>query len=481
MAMKRLVEDFGEYSRVCYPDRLLRSYQLEAAGPVLEATTAGRGGSFAVLFSRQAGKDELLARMLAYLLFRYRVDGRAAVVGTPTFRPQAVVSRRRLMDRMQTPLHRGAMLAQGYRVVCGTSGVAYMSTDPKANARGETADLVLVANEAQDISVEHWDPTFAPMAASTNAPLVTSGTPWVSGSLLSRERVLCREMGTLFEADWRRVAEEVPAYGEYVKGQIAKLGEGHPFIKSEYCLEELGSEGGLFPERRRAQMCGEHERRHAGEAGKVYALLVDVAGEDEDQPDDPGARTREKRRDSTALTVVEVDLGSVRDPLVARPSYRVVDRAEWVGVKHPVLYQKLVDLARNVWKARYLVVDATGIGAGLASFLGAALEKTRTEVHPFVFSLKSKSDLGWSFVGAVESGRFKDYKDDGKPETRHFWRQVKNCEYTVDVGPGRIMRWSVPERKGYDDLLVSAALVGYLEGLEWRPREFAGRTREDFP
>jgi hypothetical protein len=478
--MRRLVEDFGEYSQVCYAGRPLRSYQLEAAGPVLEAIGGGRGGAFAVLFSRQAGKDELLARMLAYLLFRFRLDGRAAVVGTPTFRPQAVVSRRRLMDRMQTPLHRGAMLAQGYRVVCGTSGVSYMSTDPKANARGETADLVLVAIEAQDISVEHWDPTFAPMAASTNAPLVTSGTPWVSGSLLSRERELCRQGGTLFEADWMRVAEEVPAYGEYVKGQVAKLGEGHPFIKSEYCLEELGSEGGLFPERRRVQMRGEHARRHEAEGGKQYALLVDVAGEDEDQPDDPGARARERRRDSTALTVVEVDLESVKDQFVARPSYRVVDRAEWVGVKHTTLYHKLLDLARNVWKARYLVVDATGIGAGLASFLAAALAKTRCEVHPFVFSLKSKSDLGWAFVGVVESGRYKEYRDDGEAETRHFWRQVEGCEYTVDVGPGRIMRWSVPERKGYDDLLVSAALVGHLDELEWRQREFGGRTRADF-
>ena len=227
-------------------------------------------------------------------------------------------------------------------------------------------------------------------------------------------------------------------------------------------------------------MVGEHQRRRKAESGKQYALLVDVAGEDEDQPDDVGARGREKRRDSTALTVVEVDLGTVRDPLIARPSYRVVDRAEWVGVKHTTLYGKLLDLARAVWKARYLVVDATGVGAGLASFLAAAMKGSRCEVHPFVFSLKSKSDLGWNFLGVVESGRYKDYAPDGEVETGRFWGQVEACEFTVDVGPGRIMRWAVPEKRGHDDLLISASMVGYLDTLEWRAGGYGGRTREDF-
>jgi hypothetical protein len=237
----------------------------EAAGPLIRAVTEGRGGSYQMLFSRQSGKDETIAQVLAYLMLRYRLDGRGVVMGTPTFRPQALVSRRRLMDRMKTPLHKGAGLAQEYSVACGTSGVSFLSTDPKANARGETVDLALMVNEAQDVDPGHFDAVLAPMAASTNAPLVTAGTSWSDTSLLARERRITREMGTLYEADCRRVAEEVPAYGEYVKGQIAKLGEGHPFIRTEYCLEELGAEGGLFPERRRAQMRGEHKRRSTRE------------------------------------------------------------------------------------------------------------------------------------------------------------------------------------------------------------------------
>jgi hypothetical protein len=64
-------------------------------------------------------------------------------------------------------------------------------------------------------------------------------------------------------------------------------------------------------------------------------------------------------------------------------------------------------------------------------------------------------------------------------DTRTFWGQVEGCEYTVDEGPGRIMRWSVPEAKGHDDLLISAALVGALDDRDWRPRVAVGRTRAD--
>ncbi len=42
-ALRRLLNDFGVFSRVCYPERMLREYQLEAALPVLEAVERGKG------------------------------------------------------------------------------------------------------------------------------------------------------------------------------------------------------------------------------------------------------------------------------------------------------------------------------------------------------------------------------------------------------------------------------------------------------
>jgi len=156
-------------------------------------------------------------------------------------------------------------------------------------------------------------------------------------------------------------------------------------------------------------------------------------------------------------------------------------------VKHTTLYHQLVDLARDVWQARYVVVDSTGVGAGLSSFLRSALGER--VVLPFVFSQASKSKLGWDFLGIIDSGRYKDYAltveregglpllaDPGAQELSDvFWRQVEQCTYEVRPGPGRLMSWSVPDPKVHDDLLLSAALVGVLDEQDWRPREAKGR------
>src|SRR5215207_11749890 len=104
------------------------------------------------------------------------------------------------------------------------------------------------------------------------------------------------------------------------------------------------------------------------------------------------------------------------------PTYRVVDRMAWTGTKHTALHDQLVDLALNVWKLSALVVDTTGVGAGLASFLADQLGRgpRRVIVDPFVFTGKSKSDLGWAFVGLIDGGRIKEYADDGADITRIY-------------------------------------------------------------
>ncbi len=84
------------------------------------------------------------------------------------------------------------------------------------------------------------------------------------------------------------------------------------------------------------------------------------------------------------------------------------------GARTVDVHARIVDLAVNVWKAGAVVVDATGVGAGLASFLQASLGsgKRPIRVIPFLFSAQSKSALGWDFTNLVDTGRFKEYRDD---------------------------------------------------------------------
>jgi hypothetical protein len=129
-----------------------------------------------------------------------------------------------------------------------------------------------------------------------------------------------------------------------------------------------------------------------------------------------------------------------------------------------------------VWKLSALVVDATGVGAGLASFLADQLARgpRRVMVSPFLFNRKTKSDLGWSFIGLIDGGRIKEYADDGADITRIYRHQLAACTYEVLPGPGKLLRWSVPPSRGHDDLLISTALTARLDALDWRDRTARG-------
>lgn len=472
-----LLTDLGEYSRVLLPSHRLRGYQLRPGWAIAESVTGGLGMQFAVVFSRQAGKDEMLAQLLAWLLTRYQVAGGGAVVALPTI-TQSNVTRDRLLARLKTSaLTVGRVRNRdGYIVAVGQAEARFLSAAETANPRGQTASLLLVANEAQDIDPAIWDARFDPMAASTNATTVFMGTVWDRNGLLHRQMTHLADLEAgdgrqrVYRVPWPEVAAELPAYGERVRARIAQHGESHPFIRTEYALEVLDGEGGLFPPQRMAQLQGDHPRRHRAEPGKKYAGLIDVAGEEE-EGSGPEAFDNAARRDSTALTIVEVETTGRELPL-----YRVVDRMAWTGSKHTALHAQIVDLARNVWGLSALVVDATGVGAGLASFLADALGKgpRKIAVDPFVFTGSSKSLLGWDFIGLIDSGRFKNYVDDGTDISRIFVHQLAACTYEVLPGPGRLLRWSVPASRGHDDLLISAALTARLDQIDWRPRTARG-------
>jgi hypothetical protein len=202
-------------------------------------------------------------------------------------------------------------------------------------------------------------------------------------------------------------------------------------------------------------------------------MLVDVAGEDEGITGEDGkeGELQNKGRDSTAVTVVEVDLSTIADPIIKAPVYRVVHRLSWVGVKHTSIYGALRGLAES-WGIRYLVIDATGVGAGLASFLDKALPG---KVIPFVFNSSTKSKLGWDFLAVVETGRFKDYTDVDPPRAE-FFLQLDYCQMQIQPGPNQVMKWGVqnglraPESGEmiHDDYILSAALVGLLDAQQWQ-------------
>ena len=478
---KRWLADITLFSRLVLK-RPLRPYQLEVARAIVDSVLHQRGLTFVVMFPRQSGKNELQAHLEAYLLNLFqRVPSAQIVKASPTYKPQTINSLLRLETTLNNDWNRGRwQREQGYITRLGLARALFFSAEPSASVVGATATVLLEADEAQDISPDKWQKDFLPMAASANATRVLWGTAWTSQSLLAQERRAARALEMhdglrrVFVVSPDQVIEANPPYGQFLEGQLARLGRQHPLVKTQYYLEEIDGAGGLFPPGRRALMLGTHARSRTPKPDTIYAFLLDVAGEDESSPS-PLMGEREGVRDSTALTIVEVDLATLDDPILKAPTYRVADRYLWTGVKHPLLYGQIKSLA-DTWNARYLVADATGIGAGLVSFLARALYG---RVIPFTFTSKSKSDLGWNFLGVVDSGRFKEYGQTQvsapDPEQAAFFKQLEFCQYEILPGPGQTMRWAVPDGTRdpatgdlvHDDLLLSAALCSVLDEQPW--------------
>ncbi|HMM49087.1 MAG TPA: hypothetical protein PKE32_05690, partial [Miltoncostaeaceae bacterium] len=256
--LRAALADPALFSRAFWPRAAMRPYQAALARAVAAAVVGRDPAPFAAAFSRQAGKDETLVQLIAYLMVRMSQRGGNIVVAAPTLTPQATITRDRLIQRLrQNPLTAGrARLQDGYIVRAGNVAARFLSAAPGANARGQTADLLLVANEAQDIDPGRWDSVFAPMTASTNATTLYLGTVWDRNGLLHRQMEHARLLAAqdarqrLFLAPWRTVAADVPAYAAHVRDRIAQLGPDHPFVKTEYELVALDAEAGLFPPER---------------------------------------------------------------------------------------------------------------------------------------------------------------------------------------------------------------------------------------
>ncbi|MFO7624985.1 MAG: hypothetical protein R6V73_11585 [Anaerolineales bacterium] len=485
----------------------LREYQVQVARVIVDSVLKGKGLSFVVIFPRQSGKNELQAQIESYLLTILSPTQAEIVKVSPTWKPQSLNAMRRLERVLKQNLFTRLSWKkeQGYIYRNRNARIFFLSGAPTSNVVGATASTLLECDEAQDVLIAKWDKEIAPMAASTNATRVFWGTAWTSQTLLAREKRLAQQaqqrdgIQRLFELTADEVGKEVPAYRNFVANEIARHGRSHPFVRTQYFSEEIDSQSGFFPPARLALLQGEHLRQYNPQPHGVYAFLIDVAGQDEESGSsltgvNPGGSSlspsisgslsgcpsgsdelgSNSRRDSTALTIVEIDLTTLVDESLHAPSYRIVDRRLWTGIRHSSLFAELSALI-NQWQPRQVVIDATGMGEGLYAFLDKAFPH---RVIPFRFSQKSKSDLGWSFLSIIESGRLKDWRE-LDAERRLFLQQAQATQLEVLPGPGRLMRFYVPDGRRdphsgellHDDLVLSLSLAAVLDEQTWGSAE----------
>jgi hypothetical protein len=490
--LKKLLRDVVLFVRFASGLRL-RKYQEAVARAVIDSVVHQKGYSFVVIFPRQSGKNELQAQLQAYLLTLFSSQPSEMVQISPTWRPQT----ENAMHKLEAVLSRNLILRDRWEKHYGhvyrvdKARLVFLSGSPTTNIVGATANLLLSIDEAQDVLTDKFDKDIAPMAASTNATRVFWGTAWTADTLLAREEKAARALQAQdgVQRVWRlnceQVACEVPSYGRFVAEQVAKLGRNHPLVKTQYYSEDIDAEGGLFPPERIALLYGTFPAQVKPSTGQVYVMTLDLAGEDEGCGQGVGDLSN-PARDATALTIARVNLHSLVDPGLLAPSYEIVYRQQWLGTRHTEIYGQILNLAMD-WQVKYLVCDATGVGAGLTSFLSRPLGN---KVIPFVFNARTKSDLGWSFLAMVDSGRLKTYASpDGLRAAGEkngpagqlaylndlFFKQLQYTEYEIQPGPEKKIAWSVPNGRRdpgtgeliHDDLVIGAAMLSLLDPKQW--------------
>ena len=466
----------------------LHPYQLEPVRAIAESVIQHRGEEFLLVFPRQSGKNEAAAHLLVYLLNLLQRAGGNIVYGAIGDGLGRGLDR--LEERLDNQWNAGQWRkdSKPTRRRLGKASVVFLSSHPQAHARGETANHLLIIDELQDQDADHIEAVFTPMRASYNACALYLGTVRSRHDALwrKREQLLRRQKRSgrtfVYLVPPSKVVASNAAYGEFLAGQIKRHGRHHPTIKAEYFLEPVDAQGGLFPPRRQALMRGTHRRRRTPETARSYIATIDVGGQDEASTD-PHAELKNPGRDYTVATISEVvhsaDNDEAGEP--AGPTYLVRDQFADHGSRHfedvpgqPSLAKRLATYL-DLWEVEAVVIDAGGVGEGLTSYLTSQI----ANLEPFVFTRRSKAQLGSRFLTLIETGRFKWWAGDEEPLSAGwwYWQQVTNCSYeidprtTIDTG----MTWGVPDgatistpagrQAIHDDRLISAALVAHVDAL----------------
>ncbi len=415
--------------------------QVEAVKLIEKHLDSRSGKTITIRSSRQTMKNEVSATVEARALLRYKTEGGSIVKVAPTYRPQIVNSKRRLdemifADPLISPKPRG--YREGYIKELGLASIQFLSGEKGANVEGATASLLLEIDEAHHIDKAKFEEAFGPMTASTAAPTVMYGVAAAKMDLLYEQRIyneqVDKSLNLQFPADiW---CELIPAYAKHYAERVAKLGEDHPIILTQYRLIDIESMGGFFNRFQQGLIfSGEHERKRARTDERQVVAVIDIAGEDEEGEDISPDRA-ESGRDQTVCQFWDIDWSKAVNGI---PKMRLLDIYFWVGAPLaernspsglPGQQEMLLKLCES-WRADAVVVDGRGVGEQIAGYLENNYSRARVLVYKA--TKDSVSEDCYALLAFVNNGQIKVFKPDESVEYQEFKRQIEHAAKKVSV------------------------------------------------
>lgn len=431
--------------------RLLRKndpydYQLEVADAIIYSALQGLGWFIVVMISRQAGKNEISAFVQHYLLLYgwyhgVRISG---VKFAPVHKPQVQASMDRLegADAPDAGGLAGSVVTKriwrksdGYKFHIGTprdsNKWAFLSINPMANIASQTAFTLLEGDEAQDIDEAKWNKDAQPMTSFQNATTVLYGVAWTKGSFIYQGLQQAYDMESRLEAElgyrpklvFKIDAHKVIAAGnEHYRtafnNLVARLGENHIAVQTQYLLNFVDTIGKYFNEEQIAKLMDSvFEMRQGPKPGSSYIFSIDVAGQEE-QPTEiaEDVEAGMHKRDATILTIGELRTDGTIFPVCFY---------QWVGAAHTQQRAQIKTILKH-WNCEGGSCDATGLGEPLAYWLIEQLPEMIIEAYKFkAAGDENKSKLGYLAYAYVQGGLFRMPQRPSNPVQADLWDEAE--------------------------------------------------------
>ncbi len=359
----------------------LYTYQRPFARRLFESLIINDGAVLTLLQSRQSGKTESIANVVATamiflprlakafpdLLGKYK-DGMLVGAFAPVDE-QADNLFGRIVARLTSdqaekiladPEIDDRIVRQGKAIGLRNckSIVRKTTCHPRAIIEGRSYHLILI-DEAQGADAAVVNKSVTPMGAAYNASMVMTGTPTYETGVFykqiqSNKRDFAYRRGARqnhFEVDWKEAAKANPNYAKFVRREMLRIGEDSDEFRLSYKIQWLLDKG-MFAT---SEVLDECEDRSMQSVVHAYTLTPCVVGID-----------CGRRNDKTVVTVVYVDWD--RPDAFGYYHHRVLNWLDLSGVEWEEQYFRIHEFLANynVWR---IGVDTNGMGGPVAERL----------------------------------------------------------------------------------------------------------------
>ncbi|GAA2322384.1 hypothetical protein GCM10010149_89450 [Nonomuraea roseoviolacea subsp. roseoviolacea] len=450
----------------------LYDYQRPFARRVIESMVINDGATLTALFSRQSGKSETVANVVAAIMIMFPVlakvypnllgDFRRGVwVGA--FAPvddQADTLYGRIVSRltgegaielMQDPDIMDGIKAKGRTVTLNSGSLVRRQTcHPRATIEGRTYHLILI-DECQGADDTMVLKSITPMGASTDATMVMTGTPTFQKNVfyktIQANKRAQAERGKKrqnhFEADYKLVSKSNPKYKKHCLKQRIAMGVDSPEFKLAYRLIWMLEEGMFTTSERLEELADKSMQTQKAWYRTPVVVGIDPA----------------RKQDSTVVTVMYVDWD--RPDEFGFFEHRILNWLDLGGTKNwETQYHRIVEFLSS-YNVLRIGVDAGGVGDAVAERLQILMphvevralgsdRKEQTKRWKHLYQLIERGKIIWP--GHAKTRELKTYN--------RFIQQMEDLQLQY-TGP--YMLAEAPNESGaHDDYADSCALAAIL-------------------